>query len=90
MKHACGHDGHTAMSWVGEIPKTRNLPGTAPVIFQPADEGLSGARHDSLARPKTAGTKEPDRETDNPDDCSHGRSHTTGSACSRPISNPDG
>jgi hippurate hydrolase len=44
--HACGHDGHTAMllgaaRYLGE---TRDFDGTVHFIFQPAEEGLGGAR----------------------------------------------
>jgi amidohydrolase len=52
VKHACGHDGHTAMALgVAEIfSRLRaDLPGTVVFLFQPAEEGdpdggLSGAR----------------------------------------------
>src|SRR5471030_1146220 len=44
--HACGHDGHTTMllgaaRYLGE---TRNFDGTVHFIFQPAEEGMSGAK----------------------------------------------
>jgi len=45
--HACGHDAHTAIA-VGVaavLAQMRDdLPGRAMVIFQPAEEGLGGAR----------------------------------------------
>src|SRR5262245_30445896 len=42
VKHACGHDGHTAIALgVAEIfSRLRvDLPGTAVMLFQPAEEG---------------------------------------------------
>lgn len=45
--HACGHDGHTVMgiavcSWLAE--NADKLCGTIKVLFQPAEEGVRGAR----------------------------------------------
>jgi len=44
--HACGHDGHTAMllSAARHLAATRNFDGYLHVVFQPAEEGLAGAR----------------------------------------------
>lgn len=44
--HACGHDGHTAMLLTAarHLAHTRQFDGTLNVIFQPAEEGLGGAR----------------------------------------------
>jgi hippurate hydrolase len=43
--HACGHDGHTTMllglAWL--LSETRNFDGTIHLIFQPAEEDISGA-----------------------------------------------
>lgn len=47
VMHACGHDGHTAIAiTLAEILATRrqDVPGTAVLIFQPAEEVLGGAR----------------------------------------------
>ena len=44
--HACGHDGHTTMllGAARHLAATRNFDGTVHLIFQPAEEGLGGAR----------------------------------------------
>lgn len=44
--HACGHDGHTAMLLTAarHLAATRQFDGTLNLIFQPAEEGLAGAR----------------------------------------------
>ncbi|HWK70990.1 MAG TPA: M20 aminoacylase family protein [Burkholderiaceae bacterium] len=44
--HACGHDGHTAMllGAARYLSQHRDFPGTVYVIFQPAEEGFSGAK----------------------------------------------
>lgn len=44
--HACGHDGHTTMllGAAKYLAETRRFEGTVNFIFQPAEEGLGGAR----------------------------------------------
>ncbi|WP_205169442.1 M20 aminoacylase family protein [Burkholderia sp. LMG 13014] len=44
--HACGHDGHTAMLLCAarHLAATRQFSGTLNLIFQPAEEGLGGAK----------------------------------------------
>lgn len=46
LMHGCGHDGHTAilLGAARYLAQTRNFDGTAVLIFQPAEEGLGGAR----------------------------------------------
>jgi len=44
--HACGHDGHTAMLLAAarHLAATRNFDGHLHLVFQPAEEGMAGAR----------------------------------------------
>ena len=46
VSHACGHDGHTTilLAAAQRLAETRDFPGRVILIFQPAEEGLGGAR----------------------------------------------
>jgi len=46
LMHACGHDGHTAMLLAAAeyLATSAKFDGTLNLIFQPAEEGLGGAR----------------------------------------------
>lgn len=45
VMHACGHDGHVAIAaTAARLIGGRRLPGSARIVFQPAEEGEGGAQ----------------------------------------------
>ena len=46
VMHGCGHDGHTAtlLGAMKYLSETRRFSGAVHAIFQPAEEGLAGAK----------------------------------------------
>ncbi len=46
VAHSCGHDGHTAMLLCAAryLSETRRFKGRVHLLFQPAEEGLAGAK----------------------------------------------
>ena len=46
VAHSCGHDGHTAMLLCAAryLAETRRFDGRVHLLFQPAEEGLAGAK----------------------------------------------
>jgi amidohydrolase len=46
VAHSCGHDGHMAMLLCAAryLSETRRFPGRVHLLFQPAEEGLAGAK----------------------------------------------
>ncbi|MDE2264234.1 MAG: amidohydrolase [Gammaproteobacteria bacterium] len=46
VAHSCGHDGHTAMLLCAAryLAETRRFNGRVHLLFQPAEEGMAGAR----------------------------------------------
>ncbi|XBB65563.1 amidohydrolase [Nocardioides sp. WV_118_6] len=50
VMHACGHDGHTAVGLaLAERLADGDFPGSVRLVFQPAEEGLRGARAMAIA-----------------------------------------